>query len=71
MNIINDLLQNITLLRSKRALIVPTNEANLKKLVKLIRSHKAKLSNKYILTPSNQFILNKPKIMKQLQTGGY
>ena len=71
MNIINDLLENITLLRSKRALVVPNNEADLKKLVKLIRSRKAKLSNKYILTPSNQFILNKPKALQQLQTGGY
>ena len=60
----NDLLQNITLLRSKRALIVSTNESDLNKLVKLIRSRKAKLSNKYILTPSNQFILNKPKALK-------
>ena len=68
MNKFNVLLENIIFLRPIRAPVAPNNKVELKlltaKLVKLLRTRKAKLSNKYMLTPSNRFILSKP-------TGGY
>jgi hypothetical protein len=56
-------------------ILVPKNEkqwSNLKKaLILYLRNKKATLGEKYLLTPSNTFILNHYKAARQIMIGGY